>query len=53
MNCYMVLKGGELVKYKHGAYNVYDDGTPIEGNPPKNFSDMLRWRKQNALEECI
>lgn len=52
MNCYMAKSGDELKKFKHGAYNYYDDGLKIDENPPKDYKDMRRWARINRLEEC-
>ena len=52
MNCYMAKKGIELVKFKHGAFNYYEDGRKIDDYPPEEYKDMLKWKRINHLEEC-
>lgn len=53
-NAYIVKdKRGEIIKVKHGAYNLNSDGTPISDNDIKDFSDMDKWinLKPKELEE--
>ena len=53
-NSYIVKnKSGEIIKIKHGAYNLNKDGSPIDESKIKDFSDMDNWAmiKPKELEE--
>ena len=52
MNCYMAKKDNELKKFKHGAFNYYEEGRKIDDYPPEEYKDMLKWKRINHLEEC-
>lgn len=40
MNFYLIKKGDEVVKERHGGFNFFEDGTPIKEKSIKNFEDL-------------
>lgn len=42
-NCYAFFKGGECVKYKHGAFNADRFGNPID--TPKTLEEIKSWKR--------
>lgn len=51
VNCYVAMKDGKVIKYRHGSYNATANGEPIENNPPQNFNDMDGWQRIDFLGE--
>lgn len=50
-NAYIVKKGDQVIKVKHGGYNVNKDGSPIIDSQIKDFEECLKWQNTIPLEE--
>ena len=50
-NAYIVMKGDEVIKVKHGAYDHNKDGSPITIETTKSLMDSDNWVVVNKVTE--
>lgn len=50
-NAYIVMKGDQLVKLKHGAFDHNKDGSPITEDTVKSLMDSDKWVRVKEVNE--